>query len=54
MPPRWFAASTVSTPHSSAASDSTGGVPQMKRAMPAARLIVRRERERRGVAEPAG
>ena len=36
MPPASCAASTVSTPHSSAASDSTGGVPQTKRAMPAA------------------
>ena len=36
MPPNASAASTVSTPHSSAASDSIGGVPQMKRDTPAA------------------
>ena len=36
MPPNGSAASTVSTPHSSAASESIGGVPQTKRATPAA------------------
>ena len=52
--PTASAASTVSTPHSSAASDRIGGVPQRKRAMPARGPIVGRERERIGVAEPAG
>ncbi len=36
MPPYASAASTASTPHSSAASDRMGGVPQMKRETPAA------------------
>ena len=36
MPPSGSAASKVSTPHSSAASDSTGGVPQIIRVIPGA------------------
>ena len=53
MPPSGSAASSVSTPHSSAASDSTGGVPQAKRAMPGGRPVVGRELERRRMAHPA-
>ena len=36
IPPNSFAASSVSTPHSSDAIDTTGGVPQMNRFMPLA------------------